>query len=129
MAQRAIAVFLAVGLHSGDAAVPAVAYEFRSWDKSLDCSGPPDSVERFPLEICINDKYHQYQWVFERQINDTNLGVTQYPQGGHLNESHGTCEMTQYHYPEYYTLMGCAVHPGNASSMGYFWVYSKDLAV
>ena len=49
MVQRAIAVFLAVGLHSGDAAVPAVAYEVRSWYNPQDCSGPPDDVRRYPL--------------------------------------------------------------------------------
>ena len=60
MAQRAIAVFLAVGLHSGDAAVPAVAYEVRSWYNPQDCSGPPDDVRR-------SVRFHRRQFFIDEQ--------------------------------------------------------------
>ena len=124
MVQRAIAVFLAVGLHSGDAAVPAVAYEHRGWDKSQDCSGPPDYVFRYPLEICREVSVN-YDYLFERQINDTNLGVIRSQEYRRF-----PCDFTGS--DEKFRLMGsasCTSVSSAPGSWGYFWVYSKDLAV
>ena len=137
MVQRAIAVFLAVGLHSGDATVPAVAYEVRSWNSPPpdgDCSGPPDYVWRYPLDICREDEYAgSLVYCFDRQINDTHLGMKRPAQGGphppyyeQCCEGHANCQ------PEYFELMGicyCDSDYGQYSCSGYFWVYSKDLAV
>ena len=137
MVQRAIAVFLAVGLHSGDATVPAVAYEVRSWNSPPpdgDCSGPPDYVWRYPLDICREDEYAgSLVYCFDRQINDTHLGMKRPATGVHPPYFEQCCDGRANCEPEYFKLMGScdySVEPhSGGSSFGYFWVYSKDLAV
>ena len=135
MAQRAIAVFLAVGLHSGDAAVPAVAYEVQSWYNPQDCSGPPDDVRRYPLEICREEKWYDdsFRYYFDRQINDTHLGMTSPVWSGSGGPFQQCCHGLDWCDPEYFKLMGSAsctrVSQSAVGSFGYFWVYSKDLAV
>ena len=133
MVQRAIAVFIAVGLHSGDAADKPVAYEVRYWDKSQDCSGAPMTCEALEvlfgddcdtlvtLETCrkiVSAPFPTY--VFDRQINDTHLAHTMYPRT--------PCSDPMFPEEDAQIVDSCSADSKGWSS-GYFWVYSKDVAV
>ena len=121
MVQRAIAVFIAVGLHSGDAADKAVAYELRFWDKSPDCAGPPKDTYRYPLETCRRENCQRtICYVFDRQINDTHLAHTMYPRT--------PCSDPMFPEEDAQIVDSCSADSKGWSS-GYFCVYSKDVAV